>query len=167
MRMTPMPRGLVLVAVALVPTLGAAEAARFASRVPYAPLVKKLADAKQSPSKILHPLRADDLLQLTKGKRYKFIVDGAGKLAIAPLPADAPGNEYVHPILAGGAPVATAGGITVEQAAGALTRVTVDEDSKAYCPSFASLDAAVAALLKLGVAASRIMRLDKSPACAP
>jgi hypothetical protein len=138
----------------------------FSSRVPYEPLVKKLADAKQSPAKILHPQTGRDLLRLKPRQRYKFIVDGAGKLAIAPLPADAPGNEYVHPILAGGAPVATAGGIAVDHARGAIARVTVDEDSKAYCPSFASLDAAEHALVKLGLVAALVTRVDKAPDCA-
>jgi hypothetical protein len=138
----------------------------FESRVPYEPLVKKLADANQSRAKILHPQSGRDLLRLKPGQRYKFIVDGAGKLAIAPLPADAPGNEYVHPILAGGGPVATAGGISVDHKKGAIARITVDEDSKAYCPSFASLDAAEHALVKLGLVAALVSRADKVPDCA-
>ena len=139
----------------------------FPSRVPYPPLVDKLTAAHQSPDKVLHPASARDLLQLTSGQRYKLVVDGAGKLAIAPLPADAPGNEYVHPILAAGAPVRTAGGITVEHAGKKVTHVSLDQDSKAYCPTFVSLKLAADALIKLGVPPAVIHLQDKAPLCAP
>jgi hypothetical protein len=88
-------------------------------------------------------------------------------LAVAPLPADAQGNEYVHPILAGGGPVRTAGGIRVERAHGAVERVVVDQDSKAYCPTSDSLGAAVQALSAAGVPEAIIRREDRPPACVP
>jgi hypothetical protein len=150
----------------LVPAVVAATPATFASRVPYAPLLQKLTASGGSVERIVHVRSAADLGRLESGRRYKFIVDAHGALAVAPLPADAPVNEYVHPILAGGAPVATAGGIRVERAGGKLTRVTVDQDSKAYCPTSESLAAAVQALTAAGVAAALIAREDRPPACA-
>jgi hypothetical protein len=88
-------------------------------------------------------------------------------LRIAPLPADAQGNEYVHPILAGGEPVRAAGGVVVEHQAGKLVKITLDQDSKAYCPSFESLREAVRALAKLDVPEGNIERQDHPPQCAP
>jgi hypothetical protein len=54
----------------------------------------------------------------------------------------------------------------VEHARGAISRITLDEDSQAYCPSFASLEAAAQTLIKLGIAPSLIARTDKAPTCA-
>jgi len=139
----------------------------FASRVAYPPLVDKLKASGGDVARVLHPRGASDLDALQSGKRYKMAVTGDGQLAIAPLPADAPHNEYVHPIVAGGAPVLTAGGITVEHAGGKLAKVTVDEDSKSYCPTFASLAAAERALVRIGVPAAAIARHDQAPRCAP
>lgn len=141
--------------------------ATFPARVAYPPLVDKLTAAGGDVARVLHPRSTHDLLALDSGKRYKFAVAADGRLAIAPLPAAAPHNEYVHPILAGGGPVLTAGGITVEHAGGKLTRVTLDQDSKAYCPTLASLAAAERALERLGVPAAAIARHDQPPGCAP
>ncbi len=150
-------------------TAGAAAAPTlFSSRVAYRPLVDKLAKSGGSPDKIVHVARAADLGPLAAGRRYKFALDEAGRLTVAPLPADAPHNEYVHPILAGGKPVRTAGGITVERdARGAVTAVVLDEDSASYCPSFASLDAAAEALVAAGVPAAAVRKVDQKPTCAP
>jgi len=57
------------------------------------------------------------------------VVRRGGTLAVAPL--DAPGNEYVHPVLGRGEAVLTAGNIRVDREGGKLARVTVDQDSKA------------------------------------
>ena len=150
--------------------LGAALAAAappvFSSRVAYSPLVAKLAASGGDAARIVRARTTQDLLRLDSGRRYKFVVDATGTLAIAPLPADASNNEYVHPILAGGAAVRTAGGIVVTHAAGKIAKVVVDQDSKSYCPSLASLDEAAQALAKLGVAATLIERQDRAPACA-
>jgi hypothetical protein len=70
-------------------------------------------------------------------------------------------NEYVHPILGDGRPVRTAGAIT-RRPDGTFE---VDEDSKSYCPTFASLDAAVDALVRIGVGRGRIVRRDRAPIC--
>lgn len=145
----------------------AAYAQPFTSRVAYEPLVAKLEASGGSPDRIVHVARAADLGRLESGRRYKFVVDAHGKLAVAPLPADATGNEYVHPILAGGGPVLTAGGIRVERAGGKLTAVVVDQDSKAYCPTGESLAAAARALVAAGVDAALVKREDRPPACAP
>jgi hypothetical protein len=151
-----------LALIALIPTLARA-APLYSCRVAYAPLEQKLAAAHQSRADILHPASAHELARLQSDKRYKFILDAHGALAIAPLPADAPGNEFVHPILAGGAEVQSAGGITVAHSGDNLTRVTLDQDSKAYCPDFASLETVAAALVKLGVPRAAIARQDRAP----
>jgi hypothetical protein len=139
----------------------------FASRVAYAPLVGKLAASGGDVRRILHARSRDDLAALVTGKRYKFVVTTDGTLAIAPLPADAEHNDYVHPILAGGAAVLTAGGITVERRDGTITRVTLDEDSRSYCPTLESLAAAERALARLGVPAASITRRSEPPRCEP
>ena len=139
----------------------------FASRVPYPPLVAKLKASGGDLARVLHPRSAAELAALASGRRYKLAVTTDGRLAIAPVPADAQHNEYVHPILAGGAPVSTAGGITVEHAGPKIERVTIDQDSKAYCPTLGSLAAAERALERIGVPASAIARRDRPPGCAP
>jgi len=139
----------------------------FNSRVAYAPLVHKLEASGGDVGRILHPRSRDELAALAAGKRYKFVVTTDGKLAIAPLPADAEHNEYVHPVLAGGAAVLTAGGITVERRDGTITRVTLDEDSKSYCPTLDSLAAAERALARLGVPAASTTRRSQPPRCEP
>jgi hypothetical protein len=144
-----------------------AKPVEFSSRVAYAPLVAKLKASGGSAEHILHLERAADLARLASGKRYKFVVDVHGQMAIAPLPADASSNEYVHPILAGGGPVWTGGGIVVDHAGGQIAHVVVDQDSKSYCPTSASLVEAVHALTRAGVAESLIRREDRPPQCAP
>jgi hypothetical protein len=143
--------------------LASANGALFKSAVPYEPLVAKLKDAGGDPGRIVRVHGAAELVKLESGKRYKFALDEKGVFSVAPLPADAPHNEYVHPILAGGAPVRTAGGITVEHKDGKIVQVTLDQDSKSYCPTLASLDEAVAALARLGVKAGK---RDQPPPCA-
>jgi hypothetical protein len=137
----------------------------FTSRVAYAPLEEKLRTAGQSFGQIIHPRSVADLEALAPGKRYKFVVLADGSLAIAPLPADARHNEYVHPILAGGGPVRTAGGIRVERSGKRLARVVVDQDSQAYCPTRASLAAAVDALSGIGVPRGVVSIEDRPPRC--
>jgi hypothetical protein len=144
----------------------AAAAAPFESVVPYEPLVAKLKASGGDMARLLHVRSPQELLRLESGKRYKFALDRGGIFTIAPLPADAPNNEYVHPILAAGGPVRTAGGITVEQAGGKLGKVTIDQDSKAYCPTLQSLDEARRALEAVGVAGGRIAEQDRPPQCA-
>ncbi len=146
---------------------GPSRAPLFGSRVAYAPLRAKLKAAGEDESKVLRPARLPDLDALASGKRYKFVVRGDGSLAIAPIPADQPHNEYVHPILAGGEPVRTAGGLRVDRSGGKVASITVDQDSQAYCPSFESLGEAVRALEKLGAVAGTIRRENRPPACAP
>lgn len=130
----------------------------FDCRVDVAPLRQKLAAAGEDASHILRPQRAADLDALVAGKKYRYVVDAHGALAVAPLPNDAQGNEYVHPILGGGAPVRTAGMLWRQGA-----RVTVNQDSKSYCPTKASLKEAVRALHAIGVADVAVE--DAPPAC--
>ncbi len=153
--------------VGLAWATGVAAAPTFSSRVAFEPLVAKLRESGGDPAKIVRPRHARDLDRLESGKRYKFVVTRDGLLAIAPLAADAPGNEYVHPILAGGEPVLTAGGIVLARSGQAVAKAILDQDSKAYCPTLASLDAAAQALAALGLAASVVARQDRPPECAP
>ncbi|MCU1281973.1 MAG: hypothetical protein JWM53_5519 [bacterium] len=155
----------ITVAVALMATSAFASPSPFTSKAPYDQLVAKLKSSGGDPSRILHVRSPNDLTRLESGKRYKFALDEAGALAVAPLPADAPNNEYVHPILASGGAVRTAGGIAVEHANGRITKVTIDQDSQAYCPTLQSLDEAARALEKLGVESQRIARQDRPPQC--
>jgi hypothetical protein len=136
-------------------------------RVPYPPLVAKLKTSGGSPDRVVHVKRAADLDRLESGRRYKFVIDSRGGLAVAPLPADAESNEYVHPILAGGGPVLTAGGIRVDHAGGRITRIVVDQDSKAYCPPRDSLEQAVHTLTSLGIRSDLVTTEDHPPECAP
>ena len=156
---------LLLLTIIATATARADEERTFVSRVAYVPLVAKLTAAGGDVARVLHPRSRDDLTALATGRRYKFVVTSDGKLAIAPLAADAPHNEYVHPILAGGGAVRTAGGITIERKGATITRVTLDEDSKSYCPTLDSLAAAEHALVRLGVAASQMTRRDQPPRC--
>jgi hypothetical protein len=135
------------------------------SQVPIEPLRQKLKDSGGDPAQILRPKKLADLGRFETGKRYKFVVLASGQLAVAPLPADAQHNEYVHPILADGAAVQTAGGLRVERDGEKLKAVVVDQDSKAYCPTLESLGAARSALVALGVPATQIRLDDHSPGC--
>jgi hypothetical protein len=144
---------------------GAAKAPVFRSRVAYAPLLSRLEAAGEAISRVLHPSGVEDLAALETGKRYKFAVPRDGSIAIAPLPADAPRNEYVHPILAGGGAVRTAGGIRIDRVRSSITSITLDQDSQAYCPSFSSLGQAARALEALGVPARAIHMENRPPTC--
>jgi hypothetical protein len=142
-----------------------AKPVEFTSRVAYEPLVAKLKAAGGSTERITRVQRVADLDHLESGRRYKFALDAHRQLAIAPLPADAAGNEYHHPILAGGGAVLTAGGIRIDRVGTKLTHVVVDQDSKAYCPTRESLTEVVRALTELGVPATVISTTDRPPQC--
>ncbi|HEY7953650.1 MAG TPA: hypothetical protein VII38_00095 [Polyangia bacterium] len=143
-----------------------AERETFPSRVAYPPLLQKLKTSGGAIARIVRVRRASDLDALESGHRYKFTLEVHGQLSIAPEPTDAPRNEYVHPILAGGEPVLTAGGIRVERSGEKITGIILDQNSQSYCPSFASLQAAADALARAGVAARLIRREDHPPKCA-
>ncbi len=136
--------------------------ALFDSRSPYEPLLAKLKDSGGDPAKILHPQTAADLLALMPNRRHKFVVLPDGRLAIAPLPEAAKANAYVHPVLALGGPVRTAGGLRVERDGPDIEKVVVDQGSQAYCPTADSLAAALRALAVIGVPADRL-RVDNRP----
>ncbi len=138
----------------------------FESRVPLAPLEEKLHASGADAKRILHPKSVSDLLLLTPDHRYKFVVLSDGALAIAPLPADAPANEYVHPILARGQPVRTAGGLRIERDGSSLTKIALDQDSASYCPSVGSLSAALSALAAMGVSLQILRVENRPPVCA-
>jgi hypothetical protein len=159
-----------LLAVAALSLLAACSAERppqplFESRVAVDPLLARLKASGGDVGQILAPRAAADLDRLEPGKRYKFVVRRDERLAIAPLPADAAANEYVHPVLGLGAPVLTAGNIRVAREGRALATVTVDQDSKAYCPTGDSLSAALSELVRLGVPRDRLRVENRPPAC--
>jgi hypothetical protein len=137
------------------------------SRIAYAPLLVKLRAAGSDPANVQLVTTGVDLLRLKSGSRYKFSQRADGRIATAPLPADAPHNEYVHPILAGGGPVRTAGGIVVEHHGGTIIRVIVDQDSQSYCPSLASLRFALEELARIAVPRSKLFTKDRPPRCKP
>jgi hypothetical protein len=135
----------------------------FESRVPYEPLLKKLEASGGDAAKVVVLRSASDLGRLDSGERYKFVVRPDGTMAVAPLPVETPGNEYVHPVLGEGKPVRTAGNIRVVRGTAGLSSVTVDQDSKAYCPTGDSLTAALESLARLGVPAG-LLRVENRPA---
>ena len=103
------------------------------------------------------PLDPDRARQIVTGSPDPiFVVTLDGRLALAPLPADAPHNAYAHPILADGAAVRTAGGITVVHDDGQVRAVSLDAASRAYCTATESLRPAIRALRALGVPSERI-----------
>jgi hypothetical protein len=129
------------------------------------PHLEKLQAQGGDVSKILKPKQAADLKALESGKRYKFVVLRDGQLAISPLAADVPNNEYVHPVLGGGGPVRTAGGIKVVHESGSISKVVLDQDSKAYCATTDSLRAAATSLKRIGVTADSLRIENKPPKC--
>jgi len=135
------------------------------SRVPLEPLLVKLKASGGDVGRIIQLRSLSDLVRLESKKRYKFVVLADGRMAIAPLPADAPSNEYAHPVLAQGAPVRTAGGLAAEHDGRTLRRVVVDQDSRAYCPPADSLVAALTELHRLGVPSDRFRLENRPPAC--
>lgn len=137
------------------------------SRVAYAPLLAKLKRAGGDPARVLPVARLADLLRLRSGVRYKFAQPGDRSLRLAPAPADEPKNEYSHPVLAGGGSVLTAGGIVVVHDRSRVQRVTLDQDSKSYCPSLASLTTAVAELVRIGLPREQVATQDRPPVCEP
>jgi hypothetical protein len=147
-----------LLALALVAAAGCGPRI-FVSRVDVQPLEQKLAAAGGDRSRIVRPTHARDLDVLLPGKPYRYIVDVGGRLAVAPLPNEALHNEYVHPVLGDGQPVRTAGMMRRE----AGGRIVIDQNSKSYCPTKPSLQAAVRALHAIGVA--DVVVEDHPPAC--
>lgn len=129
---------------------------RYVCRVDVAPLREALRAAGGDATRLVVVQGLGDLMRLTAGQRYKFVLRTTGALVVAPLPEAHPGNEYVHPILGDGAPVWTAGGLTVDHADGRVRSVTLDARSGSYCTATESLVHAVRALRALGLADAAI-----------
>ena len=138
---------------------------RYASHVALAPLAAALRASGGDPARIVRPLRARDLLALRANERFKFVLGLDRHFALAPLPASAPHNEYVHPVLADGAPVRTAGGLRVDHDGSTVRAVVLDPESRSYCTDTASLRAAVRALIAMGVEPASITVLARPVAC--
>lgn len=138
---------------------------RYLCRVELGPLQTALRAAGGDPAQVLRVAAAADLLRLTSGARHKFVLRTTGQLVIAPLPESHPHNEYVHPILGDGAPVWTAGGITVTHAGSAVTSVVLDARSGSYCTTTESLRHAVRALRAVGVVDSAVSVMGRPLLC--
>ncbi len=130
---------------------------RYLCRVELGPLREALRAAGGDPSQAVRVRSLGALLRLTAGQRYKFVQGTTGELVVAPLPESHPHNAYVHPMLSDGAPVWTAGGITVDHAGGRVRGVTLDARSASYCTATESLVHAVRALRGLGLAGEAIV----------
>lgn len=155
---------------ALIPLLVLAAACRkdpplFENRSDLAPLRARLTATGGDPSRVLRVRAVTDLLQLEPGRRYRFALLGDGALRVAPLHADVPNNEYVHAILADGAPVRSAGWIIVKHDGRAVTGAMVDRNSRSYCPSAQSVTATIEALRALGIPRPRITVDPEPPSC--
>lgn len=137
----------------------------FTSRVAYAPLVEALHAAGQRESDIITVTQASQLTALTPDRRYKFCLTAQGAFRLSPLAADTRPNEFVHPILADGAPVLTAGALSISMQNGVLTSVTLDPESRAYCTDLGSLSAAAAALRQRGVAPEALHTAPRAYDC--
>ncbi len=137
----------------------------FDCRVPYAPVLAKLRASGGDPAQVLTLRSRAELLRLKSGARYKFSLPVEGRFVVGPEPADAPGNAYSHPILSGGGPVLTAGGIAVRHDGAAVLKVTVDQDSQSYCTTAESLQAALLWLASIGVPPDRLRIENRPPEC--
>lgn len=134
---------------------------QYSSRHAYPVLVAKLRETGGSLDAIVVLKQAAQLLTMQSGKRYKFALAADRVLRIAPLPFEAANNEYHHPIVALGQRVTTAGGITVVHDGATITQVTLDQDSKSYQPSFASLAAAEKYVRGVGVDGKNITKRNQ------
>ena len=160
---TPTMRTALLLILTL---LGCSRAsALFESRKDLPPLRARLLAAGGDPARVIDVRALADLTRLDSGARYKFSLPADGRMRVAPLPIRAPNNEYVHPVLVDGAPVRTAGSITVKHDGNTVTGAMVDRDSRAYCPSEASVGAAIDALRALGLPRGRISVEPSAPQC--
>ncbi len=140
---------------------------RFTNRKDMAPLRERLRATGGDVARVIQVRALQDLTALQVGERYRFAIPEDGRLRVAPLPASAANNEYVHPVLVDGAPVRTAGYIIVKHLDRAVTGAMVDRDSRAYCPSQRSVQAAIDALRSLGLARDRIAVDPVPPQCEP
>ena len=161
------PRALAFLLAAALGRAAEPPAILFDCRADVAALEQRLRAGGGDPAKVRRPKTAADLHALVSGKRYKFVVTREGELVVAPVPAPATNDLYAHAILAGGAPVRTAGGIRIERTGERVTRIAIDRDSMSYCPTEASLEAAVTALAGLGVARDLVVIDDRPPDCLP
>lgn len=138
---------------------------RYLCRVDVTPLRAALRASGGDPARIVRPTDQRGLLSLASGRRFKFVLTGAGMFAVAPMPSDAAHSEYVHPVLGDGAPVRSAGGVTVTHDDGRVSRVVLDAESRAYCTTAESLRPAVRALRAMGVPAELIAVEARPFAC--
>ena len=145
---------------------GCAGPALCPSRTDYNAQLQKLRASGGDPARVLRIHAATELAALRPGRRYRYVVNSDGAIVIAPRPADEKGNEYLHAILGRGAPVRTAGMLRFERRGAEIDDVVVlDQASASYCPTFASLVEARAALVRVGVMRDRVRLEDHPPAC--
>jgi hypothetical protein len=131
-------------------------------RVPVEPFLEELDRTGQSLEHIVDVEALEDLEFLIEGESYRYVVLPDGRIRVAPIPASAENNAYVHPVLGDGQPVRGAGFLRREEG-GALW--SVDRNSQAYCPPRGSEQWAVEALLRIGVRRDGIGVVQIDPDC--
>lgn len=140
---------------------------RFNNRKDIVPLRERLRASGGDLARVIDVRSLGDLGRLQVGERYRYAIPEDGRFRVAPLPASASNNEYVHPVLVDGAPVRTAGYLIVKRQGGEVSGVMVDRDSLAYCPTQSSLQAAIDALIALRLDRTRISVDPAPPHCEP
>lgn len=135
----------------------------FDCRASYDAALAELKKAGGEASAILHPTSAADLSRaLEPSKRYAYVVLPSGALAVSPKSEP---SAFSHAVLASGGAVRAAGYVTLQKSGDALSKITVDGDSDAYCPTSNALESAVAALLAIKASADAIRIDNRPPAC--
>jgi hypothetical protein len=139
--------------------------------VPVAPYLERLAQAGQTPAAAFVPDGLTELNRLVPKSSYRYVVRTDGQIVFAPIP-DGADNPWTHIALANGQPVMAAGFARVlvkkkppENAPEARRRFVLDQDSRAYCPTFLSLTHAKAALAKIGVPEKQVRVRNTPPDC--
>lgn len=143
-----------------------APALLFDPRRPYDRELEAFKKAGGDPTHATRPQSLADLSKLEPGKLYTYVVLPTSALVLSPTPSPAVVTSstptWTHPILAGGGAVLVAGSLRLEKHGDKLTKVIVDADSDAYCPTSEALRSALAALDGLKVPRD-LLRVDHRP----
>ncbi len=143
-----------------------APALLFDTRRPYDRELEVFKKAGGDPTQAFRPQNLGDLTKLEPGKLFTYVVLPTSVLVLSPIPTPAVVTSstpsWTHPILAGGGAVLAAGSLRLEKHGDKLTKVIVDGDSDAYCPTSEALRSTLAALVGLGVPRD-LLRVDHRP----
>ncbi len=132
----------------------------FESRRPYDAQLDAFRKAGGDPQKSVRPQGPADFTAIEGSRAY--VVLSSSVLVIAPT-ARGMTPAWTHPILAGGQAVLSAGYLRVEKQGDKLTKLFVDADSDAYCPTNEALRITLTALETLKVP-REVLRIDHRPA---